>query len=468
MARPEGQPDAPILLLIYAFLFPVIHLALDATGLVAPQGRYWRETLVLVSLLAFLALAVGHQRLLARRNRELRSAISVMVSNEQLQQAQKMEAIGRLAGGVAHDFNNLLMVIQGNASLVREQLTGETVAAGHVEEITRAAERASWLTRQLLAFSRGQVLHPKTVDLSATVYDAETMMRRLLGERIEVATEIGPDPATVKVDPGQVMQVILNLAVNARDAMPDGGRLTVGLARERLEVPDNSTLPPARPGDYVVLSATDNGCGMDEETRARIFEPFFSAKQDGTGLGLATVYGIVAQSGGFIRVISEIGKGTTFRVYLPRVEEEPVAVAERAPAMELAAPPPRRLTVLLVEDDTEVRQTVQQLLDALGFDVIETSNAEEAVEFFERDGSAIDVLMTDIVMPGINGWQLAEQLHRYRPELKVLFVSGYSETEMGEAHSFGEDEIFLQKPFTLADLERRLEELFGVAEVPVS
>jgi signal transduction histidine kinase len=466
VARPEGQPDAPVLLLVYAFFFPAVHLGLATGGLIVPQGSFWRDTLVLFCLLAFLALAVGHQRLLARRNRELRSAISVMVSNEQMQQAQKMEAIGRLAGGVAHDFNNLLMVIQGNASLVCERLDGESVAQGQVEEITRAAERASWLTRQLLAFSRGQVLHPQTVDLAAVVNDAESMLRRLLGERVEVVTAIDAEGATVKVDPSQVLQVILNLAVNARDAMPDGGRLTLRLSRERLDRPDIDTQPPAQPGDYVVLSAVDTGSGMDEETRARVFEPFFTGKRDGTGLGLATVYGIVAQSDGFIRVLSTEGRGSTFQVYLPHVEQ--VAAVTEAPAVPSAAaaqPPPQRLTVLLVEDDTEVRQTVQQLLDALGFDVIETRNAEEAIEFFEHDGSAVDMLMTDIVMPGVNGWQLAEQLKRFRPALKVLFVSGYSEAEMGELHTFGENELFLQKPFTLVDLEQKLEALFGVHEM---
>jgi CheY-like chemotaxis protein len=262
------------------------------------------------------------------------------------------------------------------------------------------------------------------------------------------------------------MQVILNLAVNARDAMPDGGRLTLRVSTETLTEPDTDTLPPAQPGSYVVLTARDSGCGMDEETRAQVFEPFFTGKHGGVGLGLATVYGIVVQSGGFIRVSSREQVGTTFGIYLPGAEVEGEAEEARIARPSAASVGPQA-TVLVVEDDEPVRQTVCELLDACELDVVEAEHGEQALELFEQARERIDLLLTDIVMPGMSGWELAERIRREKPGIKVIYASGYSKSEMGEDHALGPDDVFLQKPFNMVELRTTLEAMLGPRDRPV-
>jgi len=411
-----------------------------------------------------VGLALSQHWLLVRRNRELDSAVSVLVSKEKVQESQKMEAIGRMAGGVAHDFNNLLMIVQLNCSLVKSRLAVDDQLHARLKEVTGAVERASRLTRQLLAFSRSQVLDRRVLDLSKVVRDAEAMLQRLLGERVAVALRLEDGPLTVSVDPNQILQILLNLVVNARDARSFGGRLTIDVGREELSAPDTAALPPARPGRYVVLSVADTGSGMDEETRARIFEPFFSGRQGGVGLGLATVYGIVVQSDGFIRVSSAKGEGTTFRICFPEVEADPESgKAERvaaAPAMEEL---PSRARVLLVEDDAAVRGTVRALLDAFDLEVVEAETGEEALQLYQRLPAAPDLLLTDIVMPGMSGWELGDRLRRIQPGLPMLYASGYAKAEMMEGRTLGPREAYLRKPFDMIDLRNTLEYLLGVA-----
>jgi len=287
------------------------------------------------------------------------------------------------------------------------------------------------------------------------------MLRRLLGEMTEVQTELGP--AMVSVDPGQVMQVILNLAVNARDAMPEGGRLTLRVSNVTLGEPDTDTLPPAKPGRYVVLTATDTGCGMDEQTRAHLFEPFFSGKSGGVGLGLATVYGIVVQSGGFIRVSSRQGQGSTFRVYLPGAAVGAEATDDGG-GEESTQALGGRVTALLVEDEPAVHQTIRDLLEAFGLDVIEAGNGEEALNLFEDSADRIGLLLTDIVMAGMSGWELATRITASKSSIKVIYVSGYSRSEMREGHEMRPGDLFLQKPFSLDKLQHALESVLGSHE----
>jgi two-component system cell cycle sensor histidine kinase/response regulator CckA len=375
----------------------------------------------------------------------------------QLRQAQKMEAVGQLAGGVAHDFNNLLTVIGGRCYLMLGKMGITEPLRREVELVRSAAERAARLTHQLLAFSRKQVLEPRVLDLGETVGGIEPLLRRLIGEHIEIVVTRPGGLGRVKADAGQLEQVILNLSVNARDAMPQGGRLTLATANATVDAAAARRNPDAAPGRYVVLSVQDTGHGMDAATRAQIFEPFFTTKEvgKGTGLGLATVYGIVKQSGGFLEVESERGRGACFKVYLPRVEEAVAVAAE-------AKTPGSRLrgteTVLLVEDDESLRTLAREILTVQGYTVIEAASPLAALRLHETHPTPIQLLLTDVVMPEMNGRQLADQLTTARADMRVLFMSGYT----GAALTQREGDLvghFLQKPFTPDGLSRKVREV---------
>ena len=380
------------------------------------------------------------------------------VLEDQFRQAQKMEAVGRLAGGVAHDFNNLLMVISGYAEVMLSAFEPDHTLREKALAIQQASDRATTLTRQLLAFSRKQLLELKVVDVNAIVADMERLLRPLIGENVEFTTSLTPDAAHTRADAGQLEQVLMNLVVNAKDAMPSGGTLTI--KTEKIVVDESHRNGPTfiRSGHYVMLSVIDTGMGMDKETQSRIFEPFFTTKEKGkgTGLGLSTVYGIVKQSGGYVMVQSETGRGTTFHIYLPRVEG--VAEKHSAPA------PPTALggteTVLLVEDEESVRQLVRETLVAKGYRVVEAQNGESGVAAAAKHDGKIDLVITDVVMPGMGGRELVRQLALTRPETKVLYLSGYSEEAISEG-TIESGAAFLQKPFTLQTLSRKVREVLG-------
>jgi two-component system cell cycle sensor histidine kinase/response regulator CckA len=384
---------------------------------------------------------------------------------EQLRQSQKMEAIGKLAGGVAHDFNNLLTAITGYSELVLSRLREGDRVRKHVLEIKKAGERAASLTRQLLAFSRRQVLVPQVLDLNSVVSNMQKMLRRMIAEDIDLETIPAPDLGCVRADPGQLEQVIMNLAVNARDAMPEGGKLTIETANVELDESYVQSHIDVVPGRYVVLAVADTGCGMDVETLSHIFEPFYTTKEEGkgTGLGLATVYGIVKQSAGHIAVSSEPGRGTTFKIYLPHIESafEPT-VAGRA-ASEL---PQGTETVLLVEDDVIVRDLVHEVLQSSGYTVLEASKASEALAIGKDYAPRpIHLMLTDVVMPEMDGPQLAERLARLFPQMKVLYMSGYGEATAGYPRKLRPDVPYLQKPFAPETLARKVLEVLNSAPV---
>lgn len=377
----------------------------------------------------------------------------------QLLQSQKMEAIGRLAGGVAHDFNNLLNVIYGYGEMLHESLRGDDAGLQKLEQILRAAERAAGLTRQLLAFGRKQVMEPRVLDLGALVAETEKMLRRLVSEDIEISYVRPSSEARVSADPGQIEQVLLNLVVNARDAMPDGGRLTVEVASAVLDEAYCRQHPPARPGPYVLLAVTDTGHGMDAATQARIFEPFYTTKElgKGTGLGLATVYGIVKQHGGVIWVYSEVGTGTVFKIYLPTADAALDEATESEPAPALSG----EGTVLLVEDDDDVRVLAHSILASGGYDVLAARSGDEALLAAERHAGAVDVLLTDVVMPGMNGRELSERLHMLRPGVSVVFMSGYTHDAIARRGMLEPGPRYLQKPFTSEALLRIVRDATG-------
>lgn len=377
---------------------------------------------------------------------------------EQLRQAHKMEAVGQLAGGVAHDFNNLLMVIQGNSDVMLDHLDPGAPQRKNVDEIQKAARRASSLTRQLLAFSRMQVLNSKILDLNAVVAETGKMLRRLIGEDIELAMVPGSGLVNVKADQSQIEQVILNLAVNARDAMPRGGKLTIETSLVEVDEDYSHQHPAMRPGKYVLLTVTDTGIGMDAQTQARIFEPFFTTKElgKGTGLGLASVYGIVKQSGGWIWVYSEPEQGTVFKVYLPQVSE----VAETTEQREARPAPPRGTeTILLVEDEDSIRELTSETLGRNGYTVLVAKDGLEALQIAERYQGTIDLLVTDVVMPKMGGRELADRLTDLRPQIKPLFMSGYAE-HRGAAHAVLDRHApCLQKPFSINTLLHKMREV---------
>ncbi len=381
-------------------------------------------------------------------------------SEAQLRQSQKMEAIGRLAGGIAHDFNNILTAITGYSGLLKKRMGEDHEMFREVEEINKAAQRAADLTSQLLAFSRQQVLQTKILNLNDVVDDMNRMVRRLIGEDVELVTQPGLDLGAVEADPGQIEQVILNLAVNARDAMPDGGKLVILTQNVRIDAAEiEGVRAGVEPGDYVVMSLSDTGTGMNDEVRAQLFEPFFSTKEKGkgTGLGLSTVYGIVKQSDGYITVETAVGEGTTFHVYLPRVENE--ATATEAVETAFAARSTGTETILLVEDDESVRELASEILAQSGYTVIEACNGVDALEIYNEKPGEVDMLVTDIVMPQMGGKELARQLVDASPDLKVLFLSGYTSAAIVEHGLIDVERNFMQKPFTATDLSRKVRTL---------
>jgi CheY-like chemotaxis protein len=371
-----------------------------------------------------------------------------------------MEAVGRLAGGIAHDFNNLLTIISGYTELAmtRPHLPGE--ARSDIERIENAAGRAAGLVRQLLAFSRKQVLQPKILDLNQIVLNLDTLLRRLMDERIEMVTHVSENLGRVKADPAQIEQVIMNLVVNARDAMPDGGRLVLETSNVELDSDYAVDHVSVKPGRYVMLAVSDNGVGMDQQTVAHIFEPFFTTKESGrgTGLGLSTVYGIVKQSGGYIWVYSEPAKGSTFKVYLPRVEE----TAEETPAGPATLRAQRGTeTVLLVEDEEALRELIQTVLTEQGYDVLPSLDPQHAEQIADRFDGEIHLLLTDVVMPGMSGRELAGRVSARRPEIRVLYMSGYTDNVISSGGMLERGLAFLQKPFSPATLVRKLREVLN-------
>jgi nitrogen-specific signal transduction histidine kinase/CheY-like chemotaxis protein len=376
---------------------------------------------------------------------------------EQFQRAQKMEAVGRLAGGVAHDFNNLLTVILGFCELLLADRDPADPRQADIAEIQKAGTRAAGLTRQLLAFSRKQIIEPTLLDLNVVVADMRSMLGRLIGEDVKVVLGLGPELVSVKADRGQVEQVVMNLAVNARDAMPKGGTLTIETANVELDEHYAETHLAVKPGAYVALTVTDTGTGMTPEVQSRLFEPFFTTKEvgKGTGLGMATVYGIVTASGGSVGVYSEVGKGTSFKVYFP-----PAQAAEDV----VVAPPPvnrRRAegqTVLLVEDADGVRELTRRLLQRLGYTVLVAANADEALRLFEQHPS-IDLLLTDVVMPGASGPELTKRLVEERRALRVIYMSGYTEEAIVQHGVLKPGIAFLHKPFTSETLGQKIREV---------
>ncbi len=380
---------------------------------------------------------------------------------DQIRQSQKMEAVGRLAGGIAHDFNNLLMVVSGYTEVLLDQLPASHALHGKAEAIQQASERATTLTRQLLAFSRKQLLELKVVDVNVIVEDMERLLRPLIGEDIELSTSLESTVGcTLSADAGQLEQVVMNLVVNARDAMPNGGKISIRTASVTLDDsyrPENTFI---KLGPYVVISVSDTGYGMDRDTQARIFEPFLTTKEKGkgTGFGLSTVYGIIKQSGGYVFVQSEPGLGTTFTMYFPRVDE-PCEKPGAAPATLSAAGGSE--TILLVEDEESVRKLVLDTLTARGYKVLEAENGNAALDLAARHPESIHLVVTDVIMPGLSGHELAAQLLAIRPATKVLYLSGYAEDAFAMPHAVDAQKAFLQKPFTLQNLFRKVREVLG-------
>jgi nitrogen-specific signal transduction histidine kinase/ActR/RegA family two-component response regulator len=384
---------------------------------------------------------------------------------EELRQSQKMEAVGRLAGGIAHDFNNLLTVISGNCELSLLQLKEGDSLKESIEEIKGAVDRATSLTRQLLAFSRRQILETKVLDLNAIIRDLDKMLRRVIGEDIELVKLLSDSLATVKSDPGWMEQVIINLALNARDAMPSGGKLIIETTNVELDESYAHSHVAMKPGRYVKLCVRDTGTGMSPEVRERIYEPFFTTKEKGkgTGLGLSTVYGIVTQSRGNICVHSEQGIGTTFEIYLPKVDESVEEMREKVTREELSH---GRESILVVEDEEDVRSLLVQVLERQGYTVSETSCGEDALELGKKRKEPIDMILTDVVMPGMSGRQLVNQLLPLHPKTKVLYMSGYTDNEIFHHGVLEEGTNYIQKPFTIDGLARQVREVLAKDSTP--
>jgi signal transduction histidine kinase/CheY-like chemotaxis protein len=389
----------------------------------------------------------------------VRSDITKRASlEEQLRQSQKLEAIGRLAGGIAHDFNNILTAIMGYSALLQASLEERNPLRQEVDEIKKAVRRASSLVQQLLAFSRRQVLQLKVLDLNAVVLNIQQLLQRLIGEDIELVIITTTALGHVKADPGQIEQVLMNLALNARDAMPQGGKLTIATSNVVIDETFARRHLVSRPGPYVMLSVSDTGSGMDEETQAHIFEPFYTTKEQGkgTGLGLATVYGIIKQSEGSIFVFSEPGKGATCKIYLPRVDEPLTPTESVKPVI---AAPQGTETILLVEDEESVRELVRKVLEKNGYTILEARHGENAIEICGRHKAEIHLLVTDVVMPRMSGRELAEKLMISHPKLKVLYLSGYTDDAVVRHGVLESMTAFLQKPFTPDALARKVRDV---------
>jgi PAS domain S-box-containing protein len=381
-------------------------------------------------------------------------------AEEQLLQAQKMEAVGQLAGGVAHDFNNVLSVILGYGELLLEEIPKDDPKHSDIAVMVGAAQRAAALTRQLLAFSRRRVVQPDIVDLNTIVWGLDKMLRRIIGEDIDLRTTLASSPATVRADPSQLEQIVMNLTVNARDAMPKGGALRIETATEKLDERYAAEHVGVKPGTYVLLRVTDTGTGMDPATQKRVFEPFFTTKEVGygTGLGLSTVYGIVQQSGGHIELVSELGKGTSFAIHLPQADEPVSAPQIRRPA---TRPPAGSGSVLVVEDDDEVRGVTVRMLRDQGYKVVDTGRAEDARALALENRAGIDVLLVDIVMPQTSGATLAEELTEVVPGLRVLYMSGYAGALVDREIKLTSGSDYIEKPFSPSALGKKIAELLG-------
>jgi signal transduction histidine kinase len=451
---PRGA--ATIVAAVSAFALAIVGLGI---------GPYATFPLPFVQFLLFVFLAMGSLsgQLLAAIISERDDALARRVSlEEQLRHSQKMEAVGRLAGGIAHDFNNLLTAIIGYTEIVLHSLDPKDARRADAEEIGRAAMRAAELTRQMLAFSRRQVLQPKIINLNTAVVKVEPMLRRLIGENIVMTISGKATSPFVRVDRGQVEQVVMNLVVNARDAMPQGGRLTVETADVILDEASTADQPDARPGSYVMLSVSDTGVGMPADVRARIFEPYFTTKEvgKGTGLGLSTAYGIVRQSDGFISVSSEQGLGTTFRIYLPR-SEAPEAVIGDATVEKL---PEGTEHVLLVEDDASVRRLSKELLTRLGYSITEAASGRAGLALGSDDTRHFDLALCDVILGDMSGPAVAEALRALRPSIRVLYMSGYTDEAIVKTGVLDEGKPFLQKPFTPLQLAKKIRDVLDEPE----
>lgn len=461
----EPRTDAIELILLYAFSFPAAHLLLEAGQFLPANTHVIRQLVVLVSLIAFATLALLQQRVLARRHRELRSQIRVLVTNEQVVQSQKLEAIGRLAGGLAHDFNNLLTVVGTRADVLLSALPYGESGWRNADAIRQSVDRGAALTRQLLAFSRSQVLKTRSLDLNAAVNEAQTVLSRLAGERFTLDSELQPKLPPIESEPSQVFQVLLNLVANARDAMPAGGRIVIRTYQLELAANDPAFTPPTRGGLFAALEVIDTGTGIDDETQRRIFEPFFSSKFGGTGLGLAVVYGIVAQAGGHVRVRSDLGRGTSFSALFP-FSDRPVSLGE-APRTVAPAPDPAQRVVLLVEDQDMVRHSICELLMYLGYQVKAASSGDEALAVCRDKANTIDILLTDVIMPGMRGPEVAERVRALRPKITVVYMSGFAENDSDIDIRNDPSAHFIGKPFTLQTLRVTLNELLAARPATV-